>query len=100
MKVSADGEEPAAVGPNAEAPPGIRSLLDFAAWVVFTQEAQSAQQLPAAWLRGRGGFLADTLTAVQDAAIRVQVRACPPPCQTLQPVRAIIELCVADGPAV
>lgn len=63
--------------PAVEPPPGVRTLLDFVAWVVYTHERQTLQKLPSGWLKGRGGFLSDSLTAVQEAGVRVQASLCP-----------------------
>jgi len=54
-------------------PPGVRTLLEFVAWVVYTRESNGLNRQLTGWLRGHGGYLSDTLPAVNEAAIRVQV---------------------------
>ena len=54
-------------------PPGVRTLLDFVAWVVYTRESNGLSRQLTGWLRGHGGYLSDALPAVNEAAIRVQV---------------------------
>ena len=55
------------------APPGVRTLLEFVAWVVYTRDGRGLHRQLTGWLRGHGGYLSDALPAVNEAAIRVQV---------------------------
>ena len=52
----------------------VATLLEFVAWVVFTELPATARS--ASWFKGRGGYLADELHAVREASVRVQVRRC------------------------
>lgn len=52
----------------------VTTLLEFVAWVVFTELPASARC--AGWFKGRGGYLADQLDAVREASVRVQVGPC------------------------
>ena len=61
--------------------PEVATLLDFVAWVVFCEVPASARS--ANWFKGRGGFLADQLDAVREAAIRVQAGLCDANCVLL-----------------
>lgn len=53
--------------------PAVTTLLDFVAWVVLSGLPPHASRL-AGWAQGRGGFLADELSQVHKAAVRVQAR--------------------------
>ena len=69
---SADSATPVAL------PPGVRTLLEFVAWVVYTRENSGLSRQLTGWLRGHGGYLSDSLPAVNEAAIRVQVTLTAP----------------------
>ena len=55
--------------------PAVTTLLEFVAWLVFTEVPASARS--ANWFKGRGGYLADQLIAVREASVRVQVIQVP-----------------------
>ncbi|KAK9846020.1 hypothetical protein WJX81_008599 [Elliptochloris bilobata] len=57
----------------AEGPPlpAVATLLDFVAWVVLNGLPPHASRL-AGWVKGRGGFLADELSHVHKASLRMQ----------------------------
>lgn len=74
-------EDTAKDGANEKLVPEIQTLLEFVAWLVWqkqidTPRVQNGLMTKAStnWIKGRGGFLADELSNVQDASVRLQVK--------------------------